>query len=175
MIASIESLAQAVNTTIMMRPVYYISLVDVIYGVRVFFQPAPLTDATISRQPHHASYAPPSDAQAAALYKHVLTQMESNVEFLVSQNYISSNDASTILSRLPNSQNRTYKAFAAAGATPSLPSPIPASPAVKRAVPAPPPPPAYAVQARALWSYNEGAEVGPTLQASSSLAASVRG
>lgn len=109
---------------------------------------------------------PPSDVQAAALYKHVLSQMESNVEFLVSQNYISSNDASTILSRLPNSQNRTYKAFAAAAASPSLPSPTFTSPVLKRAVPAPPPPPAYVTQARALWSYNEGAEVSPTLPSS---------
>lgn len=44
----------------------------------------------------------PQDPQAAALLAHVVSQIEDNVQFLASQNYITQADASVILTKLPN-------------------------------------------------------------------------
>ncbi|KAJ7914888.1 SH3 domain-containing protein [Mycena leptocephala] len=76
----------------------------------------------------------------AALLAHVVSQVESNVNFLVSQNYISQSDASVFLAKLPSSS-----------APQSMPAPTPYAPrrgVTSSAAPA-------VVQARALWPYNE--------------------
>ncbi|KAJ7678550.1 SH3 domain-containing protein [Mycena rosella] len=77
----------------------------------------------------------------AALLAHVVSQVESNVNFLVSQNYISHSDASAFLAKLPSSS-----------APHAMPMPTPAAP--RRGMSASAPAPAV-VQARALWPYNE--------------------
>jgi len=79
----------------------------------------------------------PSDPQAAALLTHVVSQMQHNVDFLVSQNYISSVDASAIMSKLPSNSYVPPRAVA---------------PPARRNIPQPTP---QIVQARALWAYNE--------------------
>ncbi|TFK40214.1 SH3 domain-containing protein [Crucibulum laeve] len=96
----------------------------------------------------------PQDPQAAALLAHVLLQVEQNVQFLASNNYISQADASAILTKLPNASASNNGAIAnltsrmgnlRAAAAPSAPPPAP------RAVPTAP----QGVQARAIWAYNE--------------------
>ncbi|KJA26351.1 hypothetical protein HYPSUDRAFT_36654 [Hypholoma sublateritium FD-334 SS-4] len=47
----------------------------------------------------------PQDPQAAALLAHVVSQIEDNVQFLASQNYITQADASAILTKLPNANS----------------------------------------------------------------------
>ncbi|KAJ7242762.1 SH3 domain-containing protein [Mycena haematopus] len=76
----------------------------------------------------------------AALLAHVVSQVESNVNFLVSQNYISQADASLFLAKLPNSSS----------APQNMPTPTPFAPRRKMGAPAAP-----VVQAKALWPYNE--------------------
>jgi len=92
----------------------------------------------------------PSDVKAAALLAHVVSQMQSNVDFLVSQNYISSSDASVIMSRLPTAsgENQFTSQVQAMSINPS------AGPG-RRGIPPPPPPATRRVQARAVWAYNE--------------------
>ncbi|KDR78949.1 hypothetical protein GALMADRAFT_64434 [Galerina marginata CBS 339.88] len=96
----------------------------------------------------------PQDPQAAALLAHVVSQIEQNVSFLASQNYISEGDASAILAKLPNANQATnhnaggFSALASRMSNmtmrgPAMPTPAP------RAVPAVPSLP----QARALWAY----------------------
>src|SRR5258708_18653943 len=51
----------------------------------------------------------PQDPQAAALLAHVVSQIEQNVNFLASQNYLSQSDAATILTKLPNLTNNVAK------------------------------------------------------------------
>jgi hypothetical protein len=48
----------------------------------------------------HTTMVNPSDPQAAALLAHIVSQITSNVDFLVSQNYMSQSDASIIVSKL---------------------------------------------------------------------------
>ncbi|KAK7032887.1 protein csh3 [Favolaschia claudopus] len=78
----------------------------------------------------------------AALLAHVVSQVESNVNFLVSQNYISQHDASLFLAKLPNSTT----------AAPPVAAPVPYAPRVS--APAAP----AVTQARALWPYNENGQ-----------------
>ncbi|KAJ7284650.1 SH3 domain-containing protein [Mycena rebaudengoi] len=79
----------------------------------------------------------------AALLAHVVSQVESNVNFLVSQNYISESDASVFLAKLPSS--------AGVSTVPrGMPTPTPAP---RRGAAAP-----SVVQARALWAYNENGQ-----------------
>ncbi|KAJ7844426.1 SH3 domain-containing protein [Mycena olivaceomarginata] len=75
----------------------------------------------------------------AALLAHVVSQVESNVNFLVSQNYISQADASTFLAKLPGSS--------------AMPAPMPYVPRQSQRVSAAAAP--AIMQARALWPYNE--------------------
>jgi hypothetical protein len=102
----------------------------------------------------------PKDPQAAALLGHVVSQLEQNVKFLASQNYISQTDASAILSKLPNDTND-------ADTTNNLTNHIShMSMPTSRAVPPPPRPPvnpeqASLPQARALWAYNDHGQVRP--------------
>lgn len=93
----------------------------------------------------------PRDPQATALLAHVVSQMQSNVDFLVSQNYISSSDASTIMSRLPTDAGVNHivpRAQAMSVSAPQAPA--------RRGVPAPS---RNVQQARALWAYNEHGQV----------------
>jgi hypothetical protein len=89
----------------------------------------------------------PRDPQAAALLAHVVSQIQSNVDFLLAQNYISPSDASSIVSLLP-----------AGTRTQPIPvgSPSPQTP-TRRGIPAPPL--AHRLQARALWAYNVNGQV----------------
>jgi hypothetical protein len=98
----------------------------------------------------------PSDSQATALLAHVVSQVQQNVEFLVSQNYISDADASAFLSKLPNSNSN-------AGINQLAPQVqvMPTNdivPPLRRGVP-PPHPSLRTIQARALWAYNENGQV----------------
>ncbi|KAJ7183116.1 SH3 domain-containing protein [Mycena filopes] len=79
----------------------------------------------------------------AALLAHVVSQVESNVNFLVSQNYITQSDASLFLAKLPSSS-----------APRAMPAPAPYA---ARKTPNAPAAPA-GVQARALWPYNENGQ-----------------
>ncbi|KDQ57039.1 hypothetical protein JAAARDRAFT_130934 [Jaapia argillacea MUCL 33604] len=85
-----------------------------------------------------------SDSQAAAaLLAHVVAQVEQNIQFLNSQNYISTVDAQIILSKLPsNSPSENTRAATV------VPPPI-----ARRGIPVPPGP--RVVKATALWAYNE--------------------
>ena len=88
----------------------------------------------------------PQDPQNAALVAHIVAQIEQNVNFLASQNYISNGDASAILTRLPNANQS------------EIPSTGNRPPAIPRPTPAPP----TTNLSRALWAYNENGEVFPS-------------
>ena len=77
------------------------------------------------------------DPQAAAMLNHIVSQVQSNIEFLASQDYISRFDADQFLAKLPS--DSTAQAPKASFPTPA-----------RRPVPAP-----QAPQARAIWGYNE--------------------
>ncbi|KAF8207209.1 SH3-domain-containing protein [Mycena galopus ATCC 62051] len=77
-----------------------------------------------------------------ALLAHIVSQVESNVNFLVSQNYISQADASVFLAKLPGSS-----------APQAMPTPTPFAPRQKVVMTAPAVPAVQ--QAKALWPYNE--------------------
>lgn len=98
-----------------------------------------------------------STPQAAALLAHVVSQMQSNVEFLVSQNYISQVDASAIMARLPSDTSAPVASITAATQRMGVPA-IPLAP-VAPARMAPPAPVQAQQQARALWAYNEDGRV----------------
>jgi hypothetical protein len=92
----------------------------------------------------------PQDPQNAALLAHIVSQIEQNVNFLASQNYISNGDASAILTRLPNTNLNEITSHVAnlnVGGRNIPPPPIP------RSTPAPP------TLSRALWTYNEDGQV----------------
>jgi LAS seventeen-binding protein 1/2 len=91
----------------------------------------------------------PQDPQNAALVAHIVSQIEQNVNLLVSQNHISNSDASAILNRLPKNDLATRVANLDIGNR-NIPPP-----AVPRQVPAP------AARSRALWAYNENGQVIP--------------
>ncbi|TFK25345.1 hypothetical protein FA15DRAFT_639570 [Coprinopsis marcescibilis] len=100
---------------------------------------------------------PASEAQNPALITHIISQIEQDVHFLVSQNYISRDSAAEILQRLPTEGNagqgqssssaRSSLSSRLSGLMPSIgapatpPRPVPAIPIPK--------------QARAIWGYNE--------------------
>ena len=101
-------------------------------------------------------------AAEQALVAHITSQIEQNVQFLASQNYISQDDASTILSRLPSSTSASHANPSAMSQLSNKFSNVMSSvrgspaPAAPRAVPPPPAPPGAKIQqARALWGYNE--------------------
>jgi hypothetical protein len=94
----------------------------------------------------------PQDPQNAALVAHIVSQIEQNVNFLASQNYISDGDASAILTRLPNASQDEMASRAANLNIGSRNIPPPAMP---RSTPAPP----TATLSRALWAYNENGQV----------------
>jgi hypothetical protein len=80
------------------------------------------------------------DPQAAAMLAHIVSQVQSHIDFLVSQDHISRFDADQFLGKLPS--ETTARAPKALGAP------------VRRPVPAP-----QAPQGRAIWGYNEGNSV----------------
>jgi len=87
------------------------------------------------------------DPQAAAMLDHIVSQVQSDIEFLVSQNYISRLDANQFLAKLP-SQSAANGVQPTARAS-SFPTPASAHRSV------PPPQAPQAVKARAIWGYNE--------------------
>jgi hypothetical protein len=93
----------------------------------------------------------PSDPQAAALLAHIVSQITSNVDFLVSQNYMSQSDASIIVSKLTTGAVVNQPASRAQ----VMPVGAPQAPH-RRGMLAPP---ARKVQARALWAYNKDGQV----------------
>lgn len=100
----------------------------------------------------------PHELQAAAFLGHIAGQMQLNVAFLESQNYLSAQDAATmkeIIGRLPvqTQTSVTTTTQVSVAGTPA---------AGGRAVPPPPRPVAAkssAVYARAIWGYNEAGTV----------------
>jgi hypothetical protein len=83
----------------------------------------------------------PQDPQNAALVAHIVFQIEQNVNFLASQNYISNGDASAILTRLPNANQNEI----ASTGNRTIPPPV-----IPRSTLAPP----TTTLSRALWAYN---------------------
>ena len=105
----------------------------------------------------------PQNPESAALLAHIVSQLEANVEFLASQNYISHSDASSILSKLPNLSNNNPNAinaitprFQTLTTTTTPTNPVAVSPP---AAPRIAPPTPQIQQARALWAYNENGQV----------------
>src|SRR6266576_2805170 len=89
------------------------------------------------------------DPQAAAMLDHIVSQVQSDIEFLVSQNYISRLDANQFLAKLP-AQSAANGVQPTARA-PSFPTASVA--AAHRSAPASQAP--QAVKARAIWGYNQ--------------------
>jgi hypothetical protein len=86
----------------------------------------------------------PQDPQAAALLAHVLSQIEDNVNFLASQDYISQADASAILTKLPNANNNRAPSGISGLASRVANMGTRSTPAAPSALP----------QAKALWAYS---------------------
>ncbi|KAJ3734185.1 SH3 domain-containing protein [Lentinula guzmanii] len=89
-----------------------------------------------------------ANSEADALLTHVVSQVQRNVEFLVSQNYLAQSDASAFLSKLNN-------VGVGAAATPVMPIPTPTSFARKVPTVMSPPVMSPPVMAKAIWAYNE--------------------
>ncbi|KAF9243556.1 SH3-domain-containing protein [Melanogaster broomeanus] len=103
----------------------------------------------------------PHEFQTAALLGHIANQMQLNVAFLESQNYLSPQDAATIneiIGRLPVQTQNIVTTTTQVRVVPS------AGPGARAVPPAPAPatgapPQAATVYARAIWAYNDdGAE-----------------
>lgn len=89
----------------------------------------------------------PTDPQAAALLSHILAQTRENVEFLVSNNYISAADAADISARLDTTRNDPMVNGVQTMTIAEGPRRVP-----------PPPQRAQAQRARALWAYNQNGQ-----------------
>lgn len=87
------------------------------------------------------------DPQAAAMLAHIVSQVQSNIDFLVSQDYISRFDADQFLGKLPSEAT-------ANGVQPMARAPKALAAPARRPVPAP-----QAPQGRAIWGYNESNSV----------------
>ena len=102
----------------------------------------------------------PQDPQAAALLAHVVAQIEQNVEFLASQNYISQSDASAILTKLPNVANNPTPT-GINGLAARVSNMMPRTPEAR--TPAPPPPVRTSLpQVKALWAYSGDVSICPS-------------
>lgn len=105
------------------------------------------TDPGHDSSSHTTMSSVPHDSQAAVLLAHVVAQIQSNIDFLLAQNYISPSDVTAIVSRLPAANlvdqlaSRTQAMSVGAPQTP-----------VRRGIPAPPS--GRKTQAKALWAYN---------------------
>lgn len=97
------------------------------------------------------------DPQAAAMLAHIVSQVQSNIDFLVSQDCISRFDADQFLAKLPSKTT-------ANGVQPTARAPKVSAAPARRPVPTP-----QAPQGRAIWGYNEGNSVRlPTMGLDSS-------
>ncbi|KAL5485698.1 hypothetical protein ACEPAI_6739 [Sanghuangporus weigelae] len=126
----------------------------------------------------------PVDPKSSALLAHIVSQTQSNIDFLVSQNYIRASDAAGILSKLADITVNTQSAASGASSDTSTlvssnedvrnpvlsvadrmrqlsmaPSEPERAPSPPKAVMMPtrrivPPPPPHVQQAKALWDYN---------------------
>jgi len=85
------------------------------------------------------------------MLNHIVSQVQANVEFLASQNYISRTDADQFLAKLPSSDDNPQPKSTFRPATKAASNRAPPAAPVKRQAPAAP----QVVQARALWSFNE--------------------
>jgi len=90
------------------------------------------------------------DPQAAAMLDHIVSQVQSNIEFLVSQDYISRLDANQFLAKLPSQS--AANGVQPTARVPSFPTPASVT-AAHRPAPASQAP--QAVTARAIWGYNQ--------------------
>ncbi|KAJ3474577.1 hypothetical protein NLI96_g12381 [Meripilus lineatus] len=105
-----------------------------------------------------------SKANETAFLSHIISQTQANISFLVANNYLSSTDASDMISRLAEAQakgiaNRSTSTIGNSISNLSItppPQPSVTPPPARRNVP--PPPPRY-IRARALWAYNEDGRV----------------
>ncbi|KIM39028.1 hypothetical protein M413DRAFT_447389 [Hebeloma cylindrosporum] len=97
----------------------------------------------------------PQDPEAAALLAHVVAQIEQNVNFLASQNYISQTDASSILTKLPNvaNNNNTSGINGLAARVSNMMGRDHSTPGT-RAPPPPAPVRSTLPQVKALWAYS---------------------
>jgi hypothetical protein len=104
--------------------------------------------------------AVPSDAQSAALLAHVATQLQLNVAFLESQNYMSAEDAGImrdILSRIPGGAGQSVQVSVRVTSPAAVPRAIPPIPT--RAPAISPAPSQQARFVKAVWAYNEDGAV----------------
>ncbi|KAJ4479926.1 SH3 domain-containing protein [Lentinula aciculospora] len=85
-----------------------------------------------------------ANPEADALLAHVVSQVQQNVDFLVSQNYLAHSDASAFLSKLNN--------ISIGAVAPVMPTPAPTPFAARRTPIVMSPQP---VMAKATWGYNE--------------------
>lgn len=122
--------------------------------------------------------AVPHDAQSAALLAHVATQLQLNISFLESQNYMSAEDARSmreIISRLPGGAGQSVVTTSFNFIDPAVMTraiPPPADMPKGRAIPPPPvqAPPISPISSqkprlvKAIWAYNEdgGVSLLPT-------------
>lgn len=102
----------------------------------------------------------PNDPQAATLLSHVLSQTHANVLFLASQNYISSSEATEIITRLSQGPSSPSTDSVAASMQNLAVGPARVPSPARRGVP-PPPPRNNTKRARAIWPYNEDGRVSP--------------
>ena len=79
---------------------------------------------------------------------HIVSQLENQVDFLVKHGYLSSEDASTFLTKLPSSNTLAHPSM------PTFPTPTPHNAVFSSThAPTPPPPPPSVLQARVLWAW----------------------
>lgn len=120
-------------------------------------QTAPSNTTHHHHLPQQQIMAVPSDAQSAALLAHVATQLQLNVAFLESQNYMSPEDAWSmreIISRLPGGAGQSVVTTSVNVISPAtMPRAIPPVPA--RAPAISPAPSQEARFVKAIWAYNE--------------------
>ena len=87
----------------------------------------------------------------SAFLAHIVSQLENQVDFLVKHRYISQEDASTFLAKLPSSNTLAHPSM------PTFPTPTPQNAVFSSAhaptPPPPPPPPSSVPQARVLWAW----------------------
>lgn len=83
--------------------------------------------------------------------EHIVEQIQHNVSFLVENGHMAQQDADLVLSRLPAGAASVPASAPATVSAPALVS--------RRSIPAPPPPSRGAVQAKAVWAYNENGQV----------------
>lgn len=92
-----------------------------------------------------------------ALLAHIVSRMQTDIDFLVEQEVISQADGQVMSAKLPTSQQAPMMPTPTASPSPA-PTSIPAP--VNRRVPQPPTLPGSQVpQARSLWPYNENGQV----------------